>query len=124
MLLRKLGVRGRRRPATGVKPSSVLRTAPYDLVLMDCQMPEMNGYEATSEIRGQAGVNQAIPIIAMTADVIEGSRERALHAGMNDFVGKPVEIEELTRALKVWLRPGRVRRSLARPRLASHLSSA
>jgi CheY-like chemotaxis protein len=63
----------------------------------------MNGYEATSAIRSRPGVNQAIPIVAMTADVIEGARERALQAGMNDFVAKPVEIDELTRVLKVWL---------------------
>jgi CheY-like chemotaxis protein len=104
MLLRKLGVNADV-VSHGREAIDVLRKAPYDLVLMDCQMPEMNGYEATSEIRGEAGVNQAIPIIAMTADVIEGARERALHSGMNDFVGKPVELEELTRVLKLWLTP-------------------
>jgi PAS domain S-box-containing protein len=102
MLLAKLGVSADV-AGHGREAIEVLGTTQYDLVLMDCQMPEMNGYEATSEIRGRAGVNQEIPIIAMTADVIEGARERALHAGMNDFVGKPVEIGELTRVLKTWL---------------------
>jgi PAS domain S-box-containing protein len=103
MVLAKLGVRADVAPH-GRDAVEVLRRTAYDLVLMDCQMPEMNGYEATSAIRNQAGINQAVPIIAMTADVIEGARERALHAGMNDFVGKPVEIAELTRVLKTWLR--------------------
>jgi signal transduction histidine kinase/DNA-binding response OmpR family regulator len=102
MVLAKLGVRADVAPH-GRIAVDVLEKTPYDLVLMDCQMPEMNGYEATSAIRNQPGINQAVPIIAMTADVIEGSRERALHAGMNDFVGKPVEIQELTRVLKTWL---------------------
>jgi CheY-like chemotaxis protein len=104
MLLRKLGVEADV-ASHGRDAIDVLQKVEYDLVLMDCQMPEMNGYEATSEIRRRAGVNQEIPIIAMTADVMEGARERALHAGMNDFVGKPVEIEELTRVLKLWLAP-------------------
>ena len=103
MLLAKLGVRADVASQGREAIDSPADGAVYDLVLMDCQMPEMNGYEATSQIRGQAGVNQAIPIIAMTADVIEGARERALHAGMNDFVAKPVEIAELTRVLRVWL---------------------
>jgi len=102
MVLGKLGVRADVAPH-GRVAVDVLGKTPYDLVLMDCQMPEMNGYEATSAIRSQPGLNQAVPIIAMTADVIEGSRERALDAGMNDFVGKPVEIHELTRVLKIWL---------------------
>jgi PAS domain S-box-containing protein len=103
MVLRKLGIRADVAPHGRVAVDVLGKTA-YDLVLMDCQMPEMNGYEATSAIRSQPGLNQTVPIIAMTADVVEGSRERALDAGMNDFVGKPVEIHELTRVLKAWLR--------------------
>jgi PAS domain S-box-containing protein len=101
-LLSKLGV-----TATvanhGREAVEVLQRTTYDLVLMDCQMPEMNGYEATIAIRSNGGPNQNIPIIAMTADVVEGSRERASDSGMNDFVAKPVEIDDLTRALKTWL---------------------
>jgi PAS domain S-box-containing protein len=102
MILAKLGARADV-AKHGRDAIDVLQQTPYDLVLMDCQMPEMNGYEATSAIRSRPGVNQTIPIVAMTADVIEGARERALQAGMNDFVAKPVEIEELTRVLKAWL---------------------
>jgi len=104
LLLAKLGVVAEL-ASHGRDAIQCLQRAPYSLVFMDCQMPEMNGYEATAEIRRQPGVNQTVPIIAMTADVIEGAKERALEAGMNDFVAKPVEIDELTRALKAWLRP-------------------
>ena len=76
----------------------------YDLVLMDCQMPVMNGYDATIEIRKQETAPAHVPIIAMTADVIDGSKERALEAGMNDFVAKPVDAAELSRALRTWLK--------------------
>jgi signal transduction histidine kinase/DNA-binding response OmpR family regulator len=101
-LLSKLGVTANV-ANHGREAVEVLQGVAYDLVLMDCQMPEMNGYEATIEIRAQSGPNQGIPIIAMTADVVEGSRERAIDAGMNDFVAKPVELDALTRALKTWL---------------------
>jgi signal transduction histidine kinase/DNA-binding response OmpR family regulator len=76
----------------------------YDLVLMDCQMPVMNGYDATIEIRKGEASRARVPIVAMTADVIDGSRERAMEAGMDDFVAKPVDVQELTRALRTWLR--------------------
>ena len=75
----------------------------YDLVLMDCQMPVMNGYDATIAIRRQE-IDTRMPIIAMTADVIDGSKERAFEAGMDDFVAKPVDIQDLSRALRTWLK--------------------
>ncbi|MDD5262637.1 MAG: ATP-binding protein [Methylacidiphilales bacterium] len=78
-----------------------LQTRAYDCVLMDCQMPEMDGYEATRFIR-QAGtpvLNRDIFIIAMTANAMPGDRERCLQSGMNDYVGKPFEERDLLRAL-------------------------
>jgi CheY-like chemotaxis protein len=104
MLLAKLGVHADV-AGHGREALEILDKEAYQLVFMDCQMPEMNGYEATAAIRKNSGLNQAVPIIAMTADVIEGSRERTCDAGMNDFVPKPVEIDELTRALRAWLTP-------------------
>jgi CheY-like chemotaxis protein len=71
---------------------------------MDCQMPDMNGYEATAVIRRSSGPNQAVPIVALTADVVTSGRQRSLDAGMSDYISKPIELEDLARILRTWLR--------------------
>ena len=71
----------------------------YDVIFMDCQMPEMNGYEATGEIRRRTGPSQQAAIIAMTADASVSCRERCVAAGMNGFISKPVTLEHLRTAL-------------------------
>ena len=80
---------------------------PYTLVLMDCQMPEMDGYAASQAIReGEAGAeNQNITIIAMTAYAMSGDRQRCLAAGMNDYVSKPIGLKALSQVLHQWLSP-------------------
>jgi CheY-like chemotaxis protein len=102
MLLNKLGVQadvaGNGRE--GTEKTGLLL---YDAIFMDCQMLEMNGYEATAHIRRTPGPNQRVPIVAMTARAIEGSRERCLAHGMDDFVSKPIQMEELIRVLETWL---------------------
>lgn len=78
----------------------------YSLVLMDCQMPDMDGYETTTSIRAWEKENcpdSHIPIIAMTAHAMKGDRERCLYAGMDDYLGKPVYAEELSAMLSKWL---------------------
>jgi CheY-like chemotaxis protein/HPt (histidine-containing phosphotransfer) domain-containing protein len=82
------------------------RTA-YAAILMDCQMPGMDGFEATARIRRHGGPSRATPIIALTASALPSDRERCLAAGMDDFLGKPITLAELAAVLGRWLRrPG------------------
>jgi CheY-like chemotaxis protein/HPt (histidine-containing phosphotransfer) domain-containing protein len=94
--------------ANGKEAVEILRQVPYDLVLMDCQMPEMNGYEASAMIRdSNSGVcHPDVPIVALTAHAMTGDRERCLAAGMNDYIAKPIEPATLRAALDKWLPRG------------------
>ena len=79
----------------------------YDLVLMDCMMPELDGYAATAEIRRHQNNGELpyFPIIALTANAIEGDREKCLIAGMNDYLAKPFKAQSLRRVIKSWVNP-------------------
>lgn len=88
--------------ASGLEALNKVRQNRYDLIFMDCQMPEMDGYEATREIRKLAGEQSKIPIIALTANAMDGDRERCLSAGMNDYLAKPVKVAELSAKIQQW----------------------
>jgi len=79
---------------------------PYDVIFMDCQMPEMDGYTATAEIRKRQGANARVAVIAMTAEVMEGCRERCIAAGMDAYIAKPVRLDDMIEALKKWVPTG------------------
>ncbi len=92
--------------ANGQESIDALKLIPYDLVLMDCQMPEMDGFEAARRIRQDDSriLNCHIPIIALTASAMEEDKKRCLNAGMNDFIAKPVRHMDLKDKLEMWLR--------------------
>jgi CheY-like chemotaxis protein len=85
--------------ANGQLAVEAVRRGDYDLVLMDLQMPGMDGMEATQAIRALGGVFASLPIIAMTANAFEEDRQACLAAGMDDYVAKPIDVERLAQAI-------------------------
>ena len=106
MMLEKLGYRvdAVKNGVEAVEAVEALsRTSSYAAILMDVQMPEMDGYKATKEIRRNDGEGRHTPIIGMTGNAMHGDREKALEAGMNDYVLKPVRLDELGEVLRRWV---------------------
>jgi CheY-like chemotaxis protein len=91
--------------ANGVEAVKLLELIEYDLVLMDCHMPEMDGFEATAVIRSPESnvINHRVPVIAMTANDMKSDRERCRAVGMDDFLTKPVKVDKLAALLDKWL---------------------
>jgi CheY-like chemotaxis protein len=90
---------------SGKKAVEALEMIPYDIVLMDVQMPEMDGYEATHIIRDPQSrvLKHDVPVIAITANAMKGDRERCLDAGMNDYISKPIKRRKLIKAIEAFL---------------------
>jgi PAS domain S-box-containing protein len=101
-LLKKLGLSADT-AENGEKALETLEKHDYDLVLMDCQMPVMDGYEAARRIRAMEGAKGSVPVVAMTAHAMSGDREKCLEAGMDDYIAKPISRSALVKALERWL---------------------
>jgi CheY-like chemotaxis protein len=90
--------------SNGLQAVRGLEYSQYDVVFMDCQMPEMDGFDATREIRkSELKTGKHVPIIAMTANAMSGDRERCIEAGMDDYIAKPVTRHVLNEILGRWL---------------------
>lgn len=103
--LKLLGYRNVTCVANGLEVLNTLQENAYDLVLMDCLMPKLDGYRTTEAIRELEGEGHHTPIIAMTANAMPGEREKCLAAGMDDYVSKPVQLSELEKRITAWLEP-------------------
>jgi CheY-like chemotaxis protein len=99
LMLEKLG-QGADIVSNGAQAVVAATQLPYDIILMDLQMPEMDGLEATRRIRTTVSTQPQPRIVAMTANVMPGDRERCLSAGMDDYISKPIELAEIARVLK------------------------
>ena len=87
----------------GVEAIGCVQHSSFDIIFMDCQMPLMDGYAATREIRRLQGVHEHTPIIAMTAHAMKGDRERCLSEGMDDYISKPIDLQSVVQVLRRWL---------------------
>lgn len=101
-MLRKLGLNCEV-AQNGLEALDLIGKHSFDLILMDCQMPEMDGFEATKRIRAGEDIYHRLPIIALTANAMKGDREKCLAAGMDDFLSKPVRLEEMKMVLLRYL---------------------
>ncbi|MBI1950911.1 MAG: response regulator [Acidobacteria bacterium] len=118
-ILRRLGYHAEV-AGDGSEALEAFRTLPFDMILMDCQMPHMDGYEATRAIReAERASGRRIPIVAATANAMRGDREKCLAAGMDDYLSKPVKIDELKATLKRWIGSKRAARTPAAAKAAA-----
>ncbi len=117
LMIRKLG----HRPdiaCNGKEAIDILKYIKYDMILMDCHMPEMDGFEATSEIRQrekEKKYDRAL-IVAMTANALQGDREKCIATGMNDYIAKPVRIDVLENIIEKWKQSGEGRKQIGKDR--------
>ena len=100
-MLERLGLRADV-AANGLEAVQMFELVSYDVILMDCHMPEMDGYSAAGAIRRLGERGQQVAIVAMTAEAMAGAREECLQAGMDDYIAKPVKLEDLSQILRKW----------------------
>jgi|GEM_PF-754536 len=104
-VMEKLGIKNFYVAENGIEVLRVLEEKTYDVIFMDCHMPEKNGYDTTEDIRRREyGTGSHIPIIAMTANAMVGDREICLRCGMDDYISKPIDIDELTDIMSQWVK--------------------
>jgi PAS domain S-box-containing protein len=111
LLVKQLGNVGARVQvvSSGVEAVKAVETADFDIILMDCQLPEMDGFEATEAIRKfESDRGNRTPIIALTAGVLAGDRERCLNVGMDDYLSKPTSMKQLLEKLEIWMPTKRI----------------
>jgi signal transduction histidine kinase/DNA-binding response OmpR family regulator len=101
--LKKIGLTNIDETSSGQDAIIKVSQQDYDLIFMDCQMPEIDGFEASARIRAMPRCSH-IPIVAVTADAMKGARERCLESGMNDYISKPIEISRLLSTVQEWIR--------------------
>lgn len=103
-LLKRIGISCYEIMSDGVLAFKAYQTEEYDIILMDCHMPEQNGYETTQHIREQEKLlGGHIPIIALTADAMEGTRDKCLESGMDEYITKPIDFGEFKNVLEQWV---------------------
>ena len=100
-MLQRMGLRADV-AANGLEAVQMFGMVPYDVILMDCHMPELDGYEASRQIRRLETADRAVVIVAMTAEAMAGAREACLAAGMDDYISKPVRVQDLVTVLQKW----------------------
>jgi CheY-like chemotaxis protein len=98
---------------TGFEALEMISKSTFDVVLMDVQMPDMDGYEATKILRANETAHEHVPVIATTAHAMAGDREKCLSAGMDDYLTKPIKAADLSSKLAKWLNPSLVQRDVA-----------
>ncbi|MEN8444030.1 MAG: response regulator [Cyanobacteria bacterium J06555_13] len=103
MLLEDMGHTNIATVSNGEEALAKIAAEPFDLILMDCQMPLLDGYEATRRLRQQSSERSTVPIIALIANAMQGDRTKCLNAGMNDYLSKPFTAEELANAIEQWV---------------------
>jgi len=108
----------------GAEAIKMVQEIPYDIVFMDCEMPLMDGFSATAQIRRQEQNDLRTPIVAMTARALHGDRQRCIDAGMNDYLTKPVRLEDFARILVRWTKESKVNEPMTRLSSRDPLCSA